>query len=72
MIRQTASLVGVLEQPLHGRVLLLPVFGNVNDETARKILTEHFPDREIISIPAVSLTENGGAMHCVTQQQPAV
>ncbi len=51
-------------------VVLLPVFGNVRDETARKIIGEHFPDREIIGIPAVSLTEDGGAMHCVTQQQP--
>ncbi len=33
---------------------------------------EHFPDREIVGIPALEVTEEGGAMHCVTQQQPVV
>jgi agmatine deiminase len=53
-------------------VVLVPVFGNVNDAAAKTIIGEHFPKREIVGIPAVSLTEDGGAMHCVTQQQPAV
>jgi len=52
-------------------VVLVPVFGNVYDERARKIIQEQFPDREIIGIDVVSLNENGGAIHCVTQQQPA-
>ncbi len=52
--------------------VLLPVFGNERDGDARRILAEHFPGRDIIGIPAVSITEDGGAMHCVTQQQPAV
>ena len=33
---------------------------------------EHFPDRDIIGIPAFFTSELGGMMHCVTQQQPAV
>lgn len=52
-------------------VVLVPVFGNVFDDRAKKIIGEHFPDREIVAIDAVSLTEDGGAIHCVTQQQPA-
>ncbi len=51
-------------------VVLVPLFGNVNDERARKILSEQFPQREIIGINVVNLIENGGALHCVTQQQP--
>jgi agmatine deiminase len=51
-------------------LVLVPVFGNKNDERAKAIIGEQFPDREIIAIDAVSLTEDGGAIHCVTQQQP--
>ena len=51
-------------------LVLVPVYGNKNDERAKAIIGEQFPDREIIAIDAVSLTEDGGAIHCVTQQQP--
>jgi len=57
---------------LANNIVLLPVFGNVNDQNAKDVLSECFPDRKIITIPCVSLNENGGAIHCVTQQQPAV
>jgi agmatine deiminase len=53
-------------------VVLVPVYGNVEDERAKGILAEHFPDREIIGIETVGLIEDGGSIHCVTQQQPAV
>ena len=53
-------------------VILVPVFGNVNDERAKAIIAEQFPDRKVIGIDAVGLVEEGGAIHCVTQQQPAV
>ena len=51
-------------------VLLVPVYGDVNDANAKSILAEHFPNREIIGIPAWHTAELGGMMHCVTQQQP--
>jgi agmatine deiminase len=51
-------------------VVLLPMYGQRSDEVARSILAEHFPDREIIGISALAVTEEGGAIHCVTQQQP--
>jgi len=51
-------------------VVLVPVYGDVNDSVAKSILAEHFPDREIIGIPAWATSELGGMMHCVTQQQP--
>ncbi len=53
-------------------IVLVPAFGNANDVQAQRILAECFPDRKIIPIPVVSLTAEGGAIHCVTQQQPAV
>lgn len=50
--------------------VLIPVYGNVNDDRAKGIITEQFPGREVVGIEAVSLVENGGMIHCVTQQQP--
>ena len=52
-------------------VVLLPVYGRKEDERARAIVAEHFPGREVVGIPTLTLTEEGGAVHCVTQQQPA-
>jgi agmatine deiminase len=51
-------------------IVLVPAFGNVNDSQAQAVLAECFPERSIIPIPAVSLTAEGGAIHCVTQHQP--
>jgi agmatine deiminase len=52
------------------QVVLVPVYGDVNDAVAKSILAEQFPNREIIGIPAHGVAELGGMMHCVTQQQP--
>jgi agmatine deiminase len=52
-------------------VVLVPVYGSVNDAVAKGILAEQFPGRKIIGIPAQVLAELGGMMHCVTQQQPS-
>jgi len=54
------------------KLVLVPVYGNVNDEQAKEILGELFPERKVIGIPALSVTEEGGAMHCISQQQPAI
>lgn len=53
-------------------LVLVPMCGRPEDLRAKVILKEHFPDREVVGISAISLTEQGGAIHCVTQQQPAV
>jgi agmatine deiminase len=50
--------------------VLVPVYGRKEDEPAKAILAEHFPGCEVIGIPTLTLTEEGGAIHCVTQQQP--
>ena len=52
-------------------VVLLPVYGRPEDEDAKAIIREQFPGREVVGIPTLTLTEEGGAVHCVTQQQPA-
>ena len=53
-------------------IVLVPAFGNAGDVKAQALLADCFPKRRIVPIPTVSLTAEGGAIHCVTQQQPAV
>ena len=50
--------------------VLVPVYGDINDNRAKSIIAEHFPGHEIIGLPANVLADMGGMMHCVTQQQP--
>jgi len=52
-------------------VVLVPIYGDPNDDRALKILSEQFSNREVIGIDVRKIYENGGMIHCVTQQQPA-
>jgi agmatine/peptidylarginine deiminase len=52
-------------------VVLVPVYGDVNDAEAMSIIAEHFPEREVVGILAHVLAELGGMIYCMTQQQPA-
>ncbi len=51
--------------------VLLPVYGDPNDETALHRLAECFPDREIVPIDCRSLIRQFGSLHCMTMQFPA-
>lgn len=53
-------------------LVLVPAYGQPEDSWAKAILAEHFPDRDVIGVSAINMTEQGGAIHCVTQQQPAI
>jgi agmatine deiminase len=53
-------------------VVLVPVFNDPNDRVALDILADVFPDREIVPIYCGDLIWGFGAIHCMTQQQPAV
>lgn len=53
-------------------VVLVPVFNDPNDRVALNILAELFPSREVVGIYSGDLIWGFGAMHCMTQQQPAV
>lgn len=50
--------------------VLVPWFGDINDEVAVKTLASLFPDREIVPIMARSIIVGGGNIHCITQQIP--
>ena len=52
-------------------LVLVPTFHDPNDRVALNILAEIFPDREVIGIHSVDLIWGLGALHCMTQQQPA-
>lgn len=53
-------------------VVLLPVYYDQNDAVAEDILSELYPDKEIVPIDVTALYQYGGMLHCVTQQQPEV
>lgn len=52
-------------------LVLMPTFHDPNDRVALNILAEAFPDREVIGVHSVDLIWGLGALHCMTQQQPA-
>jgi agmatine deiminase len=53
------------------RVVLAPVFNRPNDRIALNTLAQLFPTREIVPIYSGDFIWGFGAMHCMTQQQPA-
>jgi agmatine deiminase len=52
-------------------IVLVPVFNDPNDRFALDILADLFPDRDVVGIYSGDLIWGFGAMHCMTQQQPA-
>jgi agmatine deiminase len=52
--------------------VLVPVFNDPNDRVALDILADIFPDRDVVGIYCGDLIWGLGAIHCMTQQQPAV
>jgi agmatine deiminase len=51
--------------------LVTPSFDDAHDEKAKAILADCFPDREIVTVPALDIVAGGGGIHCITQQEPA-
>jgi agmatine deiminase len=51
-------------------IVLVPVFGDPNDQVALNTLGRLFPDRKVIGIYSRDLVLGLGTLHCMTQQQP--
>ncbi len=51
-------------------VVIVPTFNDINDRKALEIITGLFPDRTVIGIDCIDLIYGGGAIHCITQQEP--
>lgn len=50
--------------------VLVPNYNDPNDEVANGIIQSLYPSRTVVGIDVRNLYENGGMVHCVTQQQP--
>ncbi len=51
-------------------VVIVPNYNESTDAEANAIIQGLYPEREVIGIIVNELWEDGGALHCVTQQQP--
>jgi agmatine deiminase len=52
-------------------LVLVPTFNDANDRLALNTIAACFPTRQVVGIHAVDLVWGLGALHCLTQQQPA-
>ena len=50
--------------------VIVPGYGTKGDAEAVAILTKAFPDRKVVQIDVRSIAPSGGAIHCITQEQP--
>lgn len=55
---------------LNGGVLVPTFRQPKNDDRALGIIRELFEDREVVGIDCLDLVEEGGTLHCISQQQP--
>jgi agmatine deiminase len=52
-------------------LVLVPTFNDPNDRIALNTIAACFPTRQVVGIHSVDLVWGLGALHCLTQQQPA-
>ncbi|MFB6467205.1 agmatine deiminase [Cytobacillus sp. Hz8] len=50
--------------------IVMPLFGDPNDERALSLLNELYPDRKVVGVYAREILLGGGNIHCITQQEP--
>jgi agmatine deiminase len=51
-------------------VILMSVFKDKNDQKAEEIIQSLFPDHKVVCIDCSKIIYGGGAVHCITMQQP--
>ena len=51
--------------------VIMPSYSQMSDKFAEEILRSSFPGREIVAIDCRIFLMEGGAVHCLTQQEPA-
>jgi agmatine deiminase len=52
--------------------VIVPVFGQDKDRIAIDVIQSCFPDRHVVGVDSTAMVHGFGAVHCCTQQQPAV
>jgi len=50
--------------------VVVPTFGALQDDAALAAIGQLFPGRTVFGVPAKVLLEEGGTVHCITQQEP--
>lgn len=51
--------------------VIVPLYGEPNDQAAIEALRPFFPDREIVGLPSDAILTGGGSFHCISQQMPS-
>ncbi|MEO9803005.1 MAG: agmatine deiminase family protein [Reichenbachiella sp.] len=52
------------------RTVVVPNYDESTDAEANEIIQKLYPNRKVVGINVLELWKDGGAIHCVTQQQP--
>jgi len=50
--------------------VVMPTFGRSSSEEAKAAVAIAFPDRRIVTVDVGAVVPAGGAIHCITQEQP--
>lgn len=50
--------------------VIVPSFGDAQDERARGIIADLYPGRDVRLVPSRAIFRQGGGIHCITQQEP--
>jgi len=51
--------------------VLFPAYHQPSDARAQAILKDVFPGREVLGVDGTAVLAEGGALHCLSQQEPA-
>lgn len=52
------------------KVVIVPIFHDPNDDEAMNIIQSCFPKRKVVPIDCTDIIYGGGAIHCLTKEQP--
>ena len=55
---------------ISNKAVLVPTFNDRNDRIALNILSEFFPEREVVGIHSVDLVWGLGTIHCLSHEEP--
>jgi agmatine deiminase len=50
--------------------VIVPGYGTASDSVACQAIAAAFPDRKIVQVRVNAIAAGGGAIHCITQEQP--